>query len=149
MNEPGLDRPKPSRTRTRHLVGARAVALSLVVCAVLLAACAPPTVLATSPFYGNATRGAVGRWEGNLLTCTADGGPVTAEVTTPYDLGSPYLAEIFNGWGTDPASLIATRSLTNYGDQLVSPTLPPGTCFHVRIQKLGGNSFNFWFTITW
>ena len=139
---------EPRQRRRRRLV---VLAGPVLVLAPLLAAsCAPPSgVTASSPFVGQATQGVDGRWEGNLFACTTSGGPVTTSLITPLDTVNPYEVQVFSGWGSDPGRLITTGPIAQYSDVVVTPPLAAGSCFHVRMSKPAGQSFDFWYEVRW
>ena len=141
---------EPSEARRHRGRGLVALAGPVLVVAAFLASCAPPSgVLTSSPFFGQATQGVDGRWEGNAYACTTSGGPVTTSLNGPLDTVNPYDVQVFNGWGSDPGSLITAGSIALYTDVVVTPPLSAGSCFHVRMSKPGGQSFDFSYVVRW
>jgi hypothetical protein len=114
-----------------------------------LASCAPPAVIATSPFYGSATQNLDRTWEGNLLACTSGGGVVTVASRGWNDASNPFVVEIFRGWNTDAASLLTTGAIHAFDETVSSPPLPLDTCFHVRIRQQYDRTTAFDYTVTW
>ena len=113
----------------------------------LIAAACVPQIGSSSPYFGSGAVGLDGRSIGDMTACASGGGTVTAEVRGPFDIGSPYLVEIFRGVGT--TDLLTSGYLSTYGDHVVSPPLGLGECFRVRFTKPTGGQGQFDFVVTW
>jgi hypothetical protein len=119
----------------------------LAVTVLALVACTP-AVGFTPPFQGEARyQPSSGNFEGHMVACTADGGPVTVTLGEwGFDRVHPFRVDVTDAAG----GAVATLTVDGSDDVLVTQPLPRGTCFAVAITSPGTTGRSYYtYTVNW